>query len=69
MQLAFAFFFGLLTVLPKSSNLSAWCLSGLLHVSNITDGKINSVSDLLAVGEKVKVLVVRSLFPGKISLR
>lgn len=41
---------------------------GLLHVSNITDGKINSVSDLLAVGEKVKVLVVRSLFPGKISL-
>lgn len=42
--------------------------SGLLHVSNISRGKFDSVSDVLAVGEKVKVLVVRSLFPDKISL-
>ncbi|KAG7016396.1 30S ribosomal protein S1, chloroplastic [Cucurbita argyrosperma subsp. argyrosperma] len=42
--------------------------SGLLHVSNITRARVTSVSDLLAVGEKVKVLVVKSMFPDKISL-
>ncbi|KAL5560274.1 hypothetical protein UlMin_036485 [Ulmus minor] len=42
--------------------------SGLLHVSNITRAQITSVIDLLGVGEKVKVLVVKSLFPDKISL-
>ncbi|XP_052190400.1 protein PIGMENT DEFECTIVE 338, chloroplastic [Diospyros lotus] len=42
--------------------------SGLLHMSNITRGKITSVDDLLTVDEKVKVLVVKSKFPGKISL-
>ncbi|EXC29003.1 hypothetical protein L484_001787 [Morus notabilis] len=43
-------------------------LSGLLHISNISRGQISSVSDLLAVDEKVKVLVVKSMFPEKISL-
>ncbi|KAL3513979.1 hypothetical protein ACH5RR_026696 [Cinchona calisaya] len=42
--------------------------SGLLHISNISRGRIASVSDLLAVDEKVKVLVVKSMFPDKISL-
>ncbi|KAK9748883.1 hypothetical protein RND81_02G087900 [Saponaria officinalis] len=42
--------------------------SGLLHVSNISLGKVRSVSDVLAVGEKVKVLVIKSLFPDKIAL-
>ncbi|XP_022134277.1 uncharacterized protein LOC111006579 isoform X2 [Momordica charantia] len=42
--------------------------SGLLHVSNITRSRVTSVSDLLAVGENVKVLVVKSMFPDKISL-
>uniref|UniRef100_A0A1S3C3I1 S1 motif domain-containing protein n=1 Tax=Cucumis melo TaxID=3656 RepID=A0A1S3C3I1_CUCME len=42
--------------------------SGLLHVSNITRARVTSVSDLLTVGEKVKVLVVKSMFPDKISL-
>ncbi|KAL2467946.1 Nucleic acid-binding proteins superfamily [Forsythia ovata] len=42
--------------------------SGLLHISNITKGRITSVTDLLAVDEKVKVLVVKSMFPDKISL-
>ncbi|KAM4131223.1 hypothetical protein ACJW30_01G161700 [Castanea mollissima] len=42
--------------------------SGLLHISNITRARITSVSDLLAVDEKVKVLVVKSMFPDKISL-
>lgn len=42
--------------------------SGLLHISNITRGRINSVSDLLAVDEQVKVLVVKSTLPDKISL-
>ncbi|PON52687.1 Polyribonucleotide nucleotidyltransferase [Parasponia andersonii] len=41
---------------------------GLLHISNITRGHITAVSDLLAVDEKVKVLVVKSMFPEKISL-
>ncbi|KAF5177897.1 30S ribosomal protein S1-like [Thalictrum thalictroides] len=42
--------------------------SGLLHISNITRSRVNSVSDLLSVDEKVKVLVVKSAFPDKISL-
>lgn len=42
--------------------------SGLLHVSNITRTRVSSVSDLLKVDEKVKVLVVKSMFPDKISL-
>lgn len=42
--------------------------SGLLHISNITRARITSVSDLLAVDEKVKVLVGKSMFPDKISL-
>lgn len=42
--------------------------SGLLHISNITRGKIVSISDVLTLDEKVKVLVVKSMFPDKISL-
>ncbi|VFQ80162.1 unnamed protein product [Cuscuta campestris] len=42
--------------------------SGLLHISNITKGHISSVGDLLAVNEKIKALVVKSLIPDKISL-
>ncbi|KAL8523632.1 hypothetical protein ACS0TY_013563 [Phlomoides rotata] len=42
--------------------------SGLLHISNITRGKINSVSDVLSVDEEVKVLVLKSMLPEKISL-
>ncbi|KAJ8645350.1 hypothetical protein MRB53_007098 [Persea americana] len=42
--------------------------SGLLHMSNITRSRVSSVGDLLAVDEKVKVLVVQSKFPDKISL-
>nr|XP_043614564.1 protein PIGMENT DEFECTIVE 338, chloroplastic [Erigeron canadensis] len=42
--------------------------SGLLHISNITRGELVSVSDVLALDEKVKVLVVKSMFPDKISL-
>ncbi|WJX71211.1 hypothetical protein P8452_55226 [Trifolium repens] len=42
--------------------------SGLLHASNITRAEIKSVSDILFVDEKVKVLVVKSAFPDKISL-
>ncbi|WOG97269.1 hypothetical protein DCAR_0416609 [Daucus carota subsp. sativus] len=42
--------------------------SGLLHISSISRARVASVSDLLAVGEKVRVLVVKSTFPDKISL-
>ncbi|XP_055834444.1 protein PIGMENT DEFECTIVE 338, chloroplastic [Solanum dulcamara] len=42
--------------------------SGLLHISNVTQGKVTSMNNLLAVDEKVKVMVVRSMFPDKISL-
>ncbi|GAB2270276.1 hypothetical protein Dimus_005181 [Dionaea muscipula] len=41
---------------------------GLLHVSNISRGEITSVDDILNVDEKVKVLVMRSMDPDKISL-
>uniref|UniRef100_A0A7N0UCD9 S1 motif domain-containing protein n=1 Tax=Kalanchoe fedtschenkoi TaxID=63787 RepID=A0A7N0UCD9_KALFE len=42
--------------------------SGLLHISNISQGRVSSVSDLFTVGEKVKVLIVKSIFHDKISL-
>ncbi|GAU26812.1 hypothetical protein TSUD_289170 [Trifolium subterraneum] len=42
--------------------------SGLLHASNITRAEITSVSDILSVDEKVKVLVVKSAFPDTISV-
>ncbi|KAK7277381.1 hypothetical protein RIF29_18532 [Crotalaria pallida] len=42
--------------------------SGLLHVSNISSARISSITDVLFVDEKVKVLVVKSLSPDKISL-
>ncbi|XP_022631837.1 uncharacterized protein LOC106778238 [Vigna radiata var. radiata] len=42
--------------------------SGLLHVSDITRARIPSITDILSVGEKVKVLVVKSHSPDKISL-
>lgn len=42
--------------------------SGLLHISNITRARVTSVSDLLTVDEKVKVMVVKSMFPNKIAL-
>ncbi|CAI8604301.1 unnamed protein product [Vicia faba] len=41
---------------------------GLLHVSNITQAEVTSVSDILSVKEEVKVLVLKSMFPDKISL-
>ncbi|KAK1305493.1 hypothetical protein QJS10_CPA10g00562 [Acorus calamus] len=42
--------------------------SGLMHISNITRARVSSVSEILEVDEKVKVLVVKSMFPDKISL-
>ncbi|XP_007019648.2 PREDICTED: 30S ribosomal protein S1 homolog A isoform X1 [Theobroma cacao] len=42
--------------------------SGLLHISNMSKTRITSVAELLKEGEKIKVLVVKSLFPDKISL-
>lgn len=42
--------------------------SGLLHISNMSRTRVTSVSDLLNEGERVKVLVVKSMFPDKISL-
>ncbi|OMO98749.1 hypothetical protein COLO4_13726 [Corchorus olitorius] len=42
--------------------------SGLLHISNLSKARINSVAELLKEGERIKVLVVKSLFPDKISL-
>ncbi|KAK4753872.1 hypothetical protein SAY87_001976 [Trapa incisa] len=42
--------------------------SGLLHISNITRSRVNSVTDLFTIDEKVKVLVVKSAVPDKISL-
>ncbi|KAL1547072.1 protein PIGMENT DEFECTIVE 338, chloroplastic-like protein [Salvia divinorum] len=42
--------------------------SGLLHISNISRGHTTAVSDYLAFGDEVKVLVIKSMFPEKISL-
>jgi predicted RNA-binding protein with RPS1 domain len=42
--------------------------SGLLHISNMTHGKLRSVADVLKVGETVKALVIKST-PDRIALR
>ncbi|EEE54894.1 hypothetical protein OsJ_02412 [Oryza sativa Japonica Group] len=42
--------------------------SGLLHISNISRGRVLSVSDILKIDEEVKVLVVKSNVPDKIAL-
>ncbi|KAG0457779.1 hypothetical protein HPP92_022936 [Vanilla planifolia] len=43
-------------------------ICGLLHISNITQGRITSVEDVLEVDEKVKVLVIKPTYPKKITL-
>ena len=43
--------------------------SGLLHMSNITNGQLRSVADVLKVGETVKALVIKSASPERIALR
>ncbi|MQL74037.1 hypothetical protein Taro_006396 [Colocasia esculenta] len=53
---------------PESVNMYSFPCSGLLHISNISHARVESVSGLLEVDEKVKVLVVKSMFPDKISL-
>ncbi|THU59098.1 hypothetical protein C4D60_Mb03t21410 [Musa balbisiana] len=57
-------------ILPFGAQIriGATTRSGLLHISNITRARVSSVSDVLKVDEKVKVLVVKSMFPDKISL-
>uniref|UniRef100_A0A0D9YB48 S1 motif domain-containing protein n=1 Tax=Oryza glumipatula TaxID=40148 RepID=A0A0D9YB48_9ORYZ len=42
--------------------------SGLLHISNISRGRVLSVTDILKIDEEVKVLVVKSNVPDKIAL-
>ncbi|KAL5219856.1 hypothetical protein ABZP36_024569 [Zizania latifolia] len=42
--------------------------SGLLHISNISRGRVLSVSDILNIDDEVKVLVVKSNVPDKIAL-
>jgi len=42
--------------------------SGLLHISNMTNGELRSVADVLKVGESVKALVIKST-PDRIALR
>lgn len=42
--------------------------SGLLHISNISRGRVLSVSDILKVNDEVKVLVIKSNVSDKIAL-
>ncbi|CAL4948989.1 unnamed protein product [Urochloa decumbens] len=42
--------------------------SGLLHISNISRGRVLSVSDILKIDDEVKVLVIKSNVPDKIAL-
>lgn len=43
--------------------------SGLLHISNISKGRIRSINEVLKIGEEVKVLVVKSIIADRIALR
>lgn len=42
-------------------------ISGLLHISNISRARVPSVKELFTEGEKVKVMVVHSMFTNRIS--
>ncbi|CAO2183510.1 unnamed protein product [Urochloa humidicola] len=42
--------------------------SGLLHISNISKGRVLSVSDILKIDDEVKVLMIKSNVPDKIAL-
>lgn len=42
---------------------------GLIHISNIADGRINLVSDTFEVGEQVKVMLVKCPVPDKLAFR
>lgn len=42
-------------------------ISGLLHISNISHARVPSVKELFSEGEKVKVMVVHSMFTNRIS--
>ncbi|XP_015689148.2 protein PIGMENT DEFECTIVE 338, chloroplastic-like [Oryza brachyantha] len=42
--------------------------SGLLHISNISQGRVFSVNDILKMDDEIKVLVVKSNVPDKIAL-
>ncbi|XP_078152326.1 nucleic acid-binding proteins superfamily [Carex rostrata] len=42
--------------------------TGLLHISNISKGRIRSINEVLKIGEEVKVLVVKSIIPDRIAL-
>ncbi|KQK08494.1 uncharacterized protein LOC100830014 isoform X2 [Brachypodium distachyon] len=42
--------------------------SGLLHISNISQGRVLSVSDVLKIDDEVKVLVIKSNASDKIAL-
>lgn len=64
-----SYFFLCLSLVDKCYEPFLFLLSGLLHISNITRARITSVGDLLSVNEKIKVLVLKSMFPDKISLR
>ncbi|KAK3164661.1 hypothetical protein QOZ80_1AG0022680 [Eleusine coracana subsp. coracana] len=42
--------------------------SGLLHISNISRGRVSAVSNILKIDDEVKVLVIKSNVPDKIAL-
>lgn len=42
--------------------------SGLVHISEVADAFVKEISDYLAVGDKVKVKVIKIADDGKISL-
>jgi small subunit ribosomal protein S1 len=51
-------------VLVKVNETDIW---GLIHVSNITDGRVEKVSAVFEVGEQVKVILVESPVPDRLA--
>ena len=43
-------------------------VNGLVHISEISDSFVNDINDILKVGDKVKVKVIKINDEGKISL-
>lgn len=64
-------FYGLGSILShilRTCTGSCLC-RGLIHVSNITVGRVEKVSAVFEVGDQVKVVLVKSLVPDRLAFR
>lgn len=64
--------FCLCNALSRTSDFDVHCsivCSGIIHISNMSTARINRVSNVLKVGDQVKMIAVECPTPGKLSFR